>query len=35
MILDMLAQATIAAGLAVVGILYVVPLLRGDGVPRD
>lgn len=34
MILDMLAQATIAAGLAVVGLLYVVPLLRGEGVDR-
>lgn len=34
MILDMLAQATIAVGLAVVGLLYGVPLLRGEGVDR-
>ena len=34
MILDMLAQTTIAAGLAVVGLLYVVPMLRGDGPTR-
>ncbi len=33
-LLDMAAQASIAFAVGVFGLLYVVPLLRGEGVDR-